>query len=190
MARGWVRRDNLVKETFLGIAATGGVLILAALSPHFLSFVAKTYYKETDPVKIRLRALRLKELERRKLIRFKELGGGKVRIELSRNGYRLKREYDLDSLKLKVPKKWDGLWRIVLYDIPLAQRKASNAFRSKIRQMGLFQLQRSVWVSPYECLAELEFISTIFEIDMDNCVSYFRTKEIPKEREIRSYFDL
>ena len=190
MARGLVRRDNLVKDTLLGIAVAGGIMVLAALSPHFLSFVAKTYYKETDPKRIRLRALRLKDLERRKLISFKELGDARVRIELTKNGERLKREYDLDVMELKVPKKWDGFWRVVIYDIPLSQRKASNAFREKISQMGLFQLQRSVWVSPYECLEELEFLASVFEIDVDRCICYFKTKDIPREKELRRHFNL
>ena len=81
------------------------------------------------------------------------------------------------------------MWRVIIYDIPVAQRKASNAFRQKIRAMGLFQLQRSVWVSPYECLSEIEFIATVFDINIDRCICYFKTKNIPKEKEIKKHFD-
>lgn len=184
-----VRKDNLVKDTLLGIAAAGVILVAFSLSPNFFSYVARSYFKEKDKKRIRARALRLKDLERRKLVAFKELGGGKVRIEITRKGKLLVRKYDLDNVKLKVPRKWDGFWRVIIYDIPLHQRKASNAFREKIRQMGLFQLQRSVWISPYDCIAELEFITSVFEIDMDRCICHFKTKEIPREEELKNHFD-
>lgn len=188
--RGIVKKDNLVKETLLALAVAGGVIILASLSPNFFSYVARDYFKEKDKRLIKARARRLRELQKRKLVIFKEVGGGKVRIELTKNGKLLVREYNLEDMKLKIPQKWDGRWRLITYDIPVRQRKASNAFREKIRQMGLFQLQRSIWVSPYECLEELEFLTSVFEIDMDNCILYFSTKDIPREMELKKYFDL
>ena len=190
MARDFVRKNNLVKETLLALAAASVVVVIAALSPNFFSFVARDYFKDRNRKMVKARARRLKDLEKRKLIAFKELGGGKVRIELTKNGKRLIREYDLEDMELKIPQKWDGYWRVIIYDIPVHQRKASNAFRQKIRTLGLFQLQRSVWVCPYECLEELEFLSSIFEIDFDRCICYFKTREIPREDKIKNHFAL
>ena len=139
---------------------------------------------------MRARARKLHELEKKKLIAFQELGGGKVRIELTDRGNKLIRLYDLENMKLKIPPRWDGTWRMVIYDIPTHQKKASDALREKIKELGLYQLQRSVWISPYECLGEIEFLCSIFDIDINTCVHYLKIKEIPREKEIRDFFHL
>ena len=190
MARGLVRKDTLTKNTLLRIIALGAITIAASTSPYFLHYAAKTYFKDRAQKAIRARAKKLRELEKRKLISFKELGNGTVRIELAHHGKTLVRMYTLETMQLEKPKQWDRRWRILLYDIPAPQRRASNAFREKVRHLGLFPLQRSVWVSPYECLAEIEFLATIFEIDMDRCIGYFNSQNIPREKEVRKFFNV
>ncbi len=114
MPRGFVKTDNFSKETLLGLAATGAILIVAASSPFFLNSIVRAYFKDKDRKTIYKRAAKLRELEKRKLINFKELESGKVRIELSKNGQKLIREYRLEDMKLTRPKKWDGIWRIIV----------------------------------------------------------------------------
>jgi len=189
MARGIITKRGLTRDVLLGLA-TVGVMIIAGGSPYFYRQAVRKLFKETSKKLARARARKIAELQKRKLISFQELGNGTVRVELTHQGKKLVRLYNLEDMKLKVPKRWDGWWRIVMYDIPTGQKRASNAFREKIRSLGLYQLQRSVWVSPYECLAEIEFLCTVFEINIDNCVYYFRAKEIPLEREIRASFHL
>lgn len=124
------------------------------------------------------------------MIGFKELGNGSVRIELTHQGKKLIRIYNLENIKIKTPKHWDGQWRILIYDIPARQKKASNAFREKVKQLGLYPIQKSVWGSPYECLPEIEFLATVFDIDIDRCICYFHAKNIPREKEITKFFGL
>lgn len=187
MPRGLVRKRGLTRDTLLLIASLGA-LTIAATSPYFLHKIARQYFKERSRERIRARARKLRELEKRKLIRFKELGNGTVRIELTHQGKILVRQYNLEDIKLTKPARWDGQWRILIYDIPADQRRASNAFREKLKQLGLFPLQRSVWVSPYECLPEIEFLASVFEIDIDRCIYYFLAKNIPREEEVRKFF--
>jgi len=51
---------------------------------------------------------------------------------------------------------WDGLWRVVIYDIEETSRTLRNLLRSKLRQLGFNLVQRSVWFSPYPIENELE----------------------------------
>jgi len=190
MAKSFSKKYGLTRDTLLKIAAAGGFIIAAGSSPYFLHAIARQFFKETVKKTIRARAKKLREMEKRKLISFQELGGGKVRIKLAHHGKTLVRLYNLEDMKLKIPKKWDASWRIIMYDIPSSKRKASDAFREKLTQLGLYKLQKSVWVSPYECLSEIEFLCAVFEINIDNCVLYFKTKEIPKEAEIKKNFEL
>lgn len=50
---------------------------------------------------------------------------------------------------LKKDKKWDGKWRIVVFDIPETKKKMRNYFRGKLFELGFRKLQESVWISPY-----------------------------------------
>ncbi len=48
----------------------------------------------------------------------------------------------------KTKKKWDGRWRLVIFDIPEKQRLARGNLRTILRELGFLKLQNSVWVSP------------------------------------------
>jgi len=61
-------------------------------------------------------------------------------------------------------KKWDGKWRIVVFDIPEKKKGVRNALRRKLKELGFYELQKSVFVFPYECGNEIEFIVEFFEL--------------------------
>lgn len=190
MPRGFKLGKNLTKDTLLKIAAIGLVTVAAATSPFVLHALVKYYFKEKSREMARKRARKLAELRKRKLIEFKEMADGSTRIILSHLGKKVVRRYKLEEMKLAIPKKWDKQWRIIMYDIPHRQRKASDAFRRKIKEMGLYQLQKSVWVSPYDCLPEIEFLCTVFDIDLNRNIYYFKVPSVPKETEIRKFYNL
>lgn len=47
--------------------------------------------------------------------------------------------------------KWDGRWRLVIWDIPEKRRLARDLLRFKIKQLGFTQWQKSVWASKVDC---------------------------------------
>ena len=44
---------------------------------------------------------------------------------------------------------WDGLWRMVIYDIPETDRRLRLKLRRELSSNGFGCLQRSVWLSPH-----------------------------------------
>lgn len=56
------------------------------------------------------------------------------------------------------PKKWDGNWYLVVFDVPEQNRMIRDAFRERLKTLGFGQLQRSVWISPYNFLANVQDI--------------------------------
>ncbi|MDD5547675.1 MAG: hypothetical protein PHN74_02140 [Candidatus Pacebacteria bacterium] len=190
MAKGFILKDNLTKDTLLKIASYGLMTLAASTSPFFLSNLIKTYFKDPNGKLAAKRARKLRELQRRKLIEIKEMDNGSVRVTLSQNGKDLVRQYNLQDMMLKKPKHWDGLWRIMTYDIPGSQRQASMALSRKIRSLGLYQLQKSVWVYPYDIIPEIEFLCAIFNIDIDDNICYFKASDIPREKEARKFFNI
>ena len=186
MPRGVVTKNNLTKETLLKIAEIGILTIPVLSSPYFLRKVAKKYFKN----KINERARKIRALEKKRLIDIEELKDGSIRVVLTHLGKKIIHQYKIDELEIRKPAKWDGQWRIVVYDIPQSLRRASNAFSQKIRSMGFYQLQKSIWVYPYDCLNELDFLCAVFSIPLEDCVLYFKTEELPKEKQIKKFFNL
>jgi len=132
----------------------------------------------------------LRELEKKKYISFEEQADGTIKITLSHKGKIFIRQYNLENLRLQKPRKWDKYWRVLLYDIPVQYKRASDAFREKLKQLGLYQLQKSVWVSPYDFVGEIEFLCGVFDIDINRYILYFTTPNIPKESVLKKFFHL
>jgi len=58
--------------------------------------------------------------------------------------------------------KWDGRWRIVIWDIPEKRRLARDLLRFKLKQLGFIQWQKSVWATKINCTKLLrDFIKQI-----------------------------
>lgn len=59
-------------------------------------------------------------------------------------------------------KKWDGKWRLVIWDIPEKRRTARDLLRFKLKQLGFKQWQQSVWASKMDCTILLrDFIKQV-----------------------------
>jgi len=69
----------------------------------------------------------------------------------------------LEKLKLE-NKKRDGLWRIIIFDVPEKNRSARELLRSKLLDFECYQLQKSVYATPYVCEKEVNEIARILNI--------------------------
>ena len=186
MSRGFLLKNNITKETLLKIAEIGILILPALTSPYFLRYIVKKYFREINKKRVRA----ITNLKKKHLIDIQEEKDGSIKVCLTENGKKLILQYELDKIKIEKPKKWDGKWRVIIYDIPQSLRKASDAFRRKIRELGMYQLQKSIWVYPYDCIKELDFLCAIYQIPLADCVLYFRAEELPKQKEIKQFFSL
>lgn len=83
----------------------------------------------------------------------KEVKKGRVRISITPRGLEfLSMRLDLDKFSRK---KWDGKWRVVIFDIPEKKRKRRDDLRDQIKGLGFGMLQESVWISPFPIEEEL-----------------------------------
>ena len=194
MPKGFIKNPNLTKEIILTLAKVG-CFAIAATSPYFLNHIIKSYFNHLSRQQKYKAAQRLRELQKKKIVSVQEQRDGSVKVELTHQGKKLVRQYDLDTLAIKKPPAWDKKWRLVIYDIPHHHKRARDAFREKLKQLGLRQLQKSVWVSAYDCLAELEFLCGVFEINPDYYLIYLTLNslnELPmnREKELKRWFDI
>jgi len=86
-------------------------------------------------------------------------------ISLTSEGRKKAGRFQIDFLEIKKPVKWDGKWRVVIFDIPDKYRVKREAFRGKLRELGFYRLQKSVWVHPYNCRDEIELLRNFFGLD-------------------------
>lgn len=75
-------------------------------------------------------------------------------VKLSNKGKKILKTGEIFDFQIKVS-EWDGIWRVVAYDIPEKYKLQRNYFRKKLKAVGFRQLQHSMWVVPYECREEI-----------------------------------
>ena len=58
-------------------------------------------------------------------------------------------------LKRLSPEK-DGVWKLVIFDIPEKHKYVRSILRGKLKQLHFKKWQNSIWLSPYELDSEIE----------------------------------
>ena len=140
--------------------------------------------------KINERNLRtaIKNLHKSKLVDYKENTDGTVKIILTKVGRSRILKYDLDKIEIKKPSHWDKLWRLVVFDIPEDKNLGRKALAAKLKELGFYPMQKSVFIHPYECKNEIDFITEIFELAP--YVRFLRVKDVDIELDLKNRFHL
>lgn len=115
-----------------------------------------------------------------------DLGG--ERIKLTAKGQELLKKIYLSEIKIVKPEEWDGIWRLVSYDIPEKYRKSRDLFRSVLERNHFFQIQESLWVNPYECKEEIAVLAK--DIDLTPYVIILVTDHLPNQKGMEEHFGL
>lgn len=108
--------------------------------------------------------------------------------ELAPAGEKLLRRLQFADFKLQKPKKWDGKWRVMIFDIPERLKKIRDQLTSLMRQAGFVRLQDSVWVYPYDCEDVLAVLKT--DLGVGKYVLYLIVDELENDKHLRSEFGL
>jgi len=174
-------KGELAKDV-LKILAAGGILTASLALPNLpqvLKFLGVVGAKDKYRVK-----RTIYNLKNKRLVNFYENGV----IEITEKGKKKVLQFDIEEMKINIPPKWDGYWRIVIFDIPEKFKKARNALSKKIKDLGMFPLQKSVFVYPFECRDEINFISEFFRVG--KFTQYIVAKEIDSENFLKQHFGL
>lgn len=107
---------------------------------------------------------------------------------LSTEGKRWILKYTLAELTIPKPAKWDGRWRMVIYDVAGHQASLRNIFRSCLKRVGFIALQESVWLYPYPCEKEIHFLRDF--CGMGENVIYIIAHKIENDGMYRKKFGL
>jgi hypothetical protein len=110
------------------------------------------------------------------------------KVCLSEKGQKLLDNIQSEDIEIK-KHEWDGIWRIVSYDIPEEPlKKERNYFRRKLKSLGFEELQKSMMVIPYECKEEIAVITQNLRISP--YVMHLITDNLPRQNEFIKRFGL
>jgi DNA-binding transcriptional regulator PaaX len=186
-------KRNTVK-TILRYLLTAGLVVVAASNPRFGSsllrgamreYSRKNKYKRNNSQNFYsafayMRKNGLIDIEYR---------GRQMYFSLTNDGKKRAGRYKIDDLKIEKPKKWDGRWRILIFDIEDKQKLKREALRGKLKELELYQLQKSVWVCPYGFENEIKLLRDFFGLT-DKEMKIITASDIENDKPLRDFFKI
>lgn len=85
-------------------------------------------------------------------------------VELTNKGKDKVKLILTENFEYQYPKKWDKKWRLIIFDIPNKKRKARDILRFRLKTLGCFPLQESVFVFPFDCKEVIDYIKNLYEV--------------------------
>lgn len=180
-----VKRGMVVK-TILGLLAVGGLIAVAAVAPNAVQ--ALTLFTGRRRHHLGYVRNALDRLAERGLVRWQKGKGGKIYFAITERGKSELAKYQLGELKIKKPRRWDGKWRVLIFDVKEYRRGDRDRLRDELISLGFIRLQNSVWVHPYDCEELMTLLKTSFQFGRQ--VLYLVVEKLENDGWLRRAFNL
>ena len=149
-----------ITKIILSVILAVGIITVAIAAPNALQIFK--YFKPKNAYERGRIKQSVTRLEKRGFISKKHGEGG--RFVLTQKGERRAQRYKLEKLKIERQKKWDGKWRVVMFDIPEEKKMARRAINHSLKKLGCAQYQKSVFITPFPCKKEIDFVGECFGV--------------------------
>ncbi len=154
------KRENLRKYILTSVQLAG-ILSIGLIAPNALGAMAKLGILPSKRAKESVGRSR-EQLVRKGFLQY----DGKF-LRLTEKGEKLLRHLDAKNFQIKKPKRWDGKWRVLIFDIPQARKGLRDKVRRTLVAIGFIRLQNSVWIYPYDCEDLITLLKADFKIGKD-----------------------
>ncbi|HEY4510594.1 MAG TPA: hypothetical protein VJJ73_02050 [Candidatus Paceibacterota bacterium] len=138
----------------------GGIMLSLSNSP-------KGYFRTIRKIRQdwkKINKQTIRNLYQSRLIDVRENSDDTVTIILTEEGKKKALTYKIEDIEIKKPKRWDGKWRVVVFDIPEKSKQAREAFRYHLKNLQFHEFQKSVFVHPFDCKDEVDYIVEFYDI--------------------------
>jgi len=184
-AQRWVKQKKI-----LTLLAAGSVLAFSLMAPGASRLIKLFDFKnsnEDDWRAFNRKYLRnaIRKLEEQKLVKF-VTEGQVTKVVLTNNGKKRILAFKLEEMEIPKPKKWDGKWRLVFYDVPKGGDTTRDRFRSYLKSFGFYPWQKSVYLHAYPCGKEINFLRHYLGIGAE--VRLVVADSIENDEVFRKYF--
>ncbi len=191
------QRDAIktVAGAALAVIAVAGVITIAAMAPNIFKAVHQIHRytkgkKYTFKEKQKKTAQTFYYLKRQGLIQITQEKKGLV-ARLTEKGKEKIQKLNMDTLRVKSTKNWNGRWWMVAADIPTKDyRWAADLLRKKIKQMQFYPLQRTLWFYPYDPTSEIEFLANHYGIGQFVTAMEISRMDKDDEQKLKKFYNL
>lgn len=167
-------KANFSKK-ILAYLILAGMVTIAATSPFFLHRLIKIIFKSSKYNNKKI-SNAFNYLRRSGMIEIVK-DGHDIKIIPTEKGIKAHKRYKILELKIKKPGKWDGKIRVVAFDIQNKYRIKRDAFRKKLKELGFYSMQKSVWLHPFDCRREIKILVDFFGLGNKD-ISFFVSDSI------------
>ena len=141
-------KSEITKDILLWLVV-GGIIAIAATSPYFGTNLIRAFQRRKRYNKKKVYDT-FSRLRREGYVRV-EKHNHQIYISLTEEGRKKAGRFQIDSLHIQKPKRWDGKWRVIAFDVREERKKLRPVLRQMLRGAGFVLLQDSVWIHPYPC---------------------------------------
>ena len=83
-----------------------------------------------------------------------------------------------------------GSWLGIIFDIPEANRRERAFLRRELNMAGCKELQKSVWITPFDIEKELLALLSLWKKDFKGDIRFLKIEKISGEEQIKKYFKI
>jgi CRISPR-associated endonuclease Cas2 len=178
-------RATKIQKAILAVIANAGLLTVAALAPNVLQslqtfgLIPKTKRDKNHSIN-----MSRDRLLKAGLIKYSE----EHYLCLTSAGEKVLKKFEFSNYNIVKPKRWDGKWRMLIFDIKEYHKPIREKVRNTLISIGFMKLQNSVWVYPYDC----EDLITLIKADLavGKEVLYVIADKIENDKNMLTYFGL
>jgi|TARA_Y100000310_G_scaffold13801_1_gene14027 hypothetical protein len=139
------RRYKDLRKLILKTVATTGLVGVSFLAPNVIGAMGRMGMIPSKRQKDTIR------VSRERLIKKGMLKYSRGGLCITKKGEIALQMAEVSDHVTRKPKRWDGRWRVLMFDIPEKKKNIRERVRQKLRSVGFVYLQDSVWLYPYDC---------------------------------------
>lgn len=189
-----IAKLKTISKVALAVIAGAGIISLALVAPQMFVAIDKLFLKKPGRPKLNRKDKRLMiaktvyYLKQNKIIMMRP-DGQDFKIFLTRLGRARLKKINFGSLDIGKPKSWNGKWWQVAADIPTKKYKwRADLLREKLKEMGFFPLQRTLWFYPYDPRREVELVANHYNVDNFVTVMEVSRLDLDDEQKMKKFF--
>ncbi len=178
-------RITKLQRIILGTVATAGLMSIVAVAPNVLQILHPFIKKIGRSRQNSIQRARKLLVEKNLLAPVPNKPGF---LTLTDRGRTFLAQAERKNYQIKKPKRWDGKWRVLTFDISEKRRRVRHQLRTTLHSVGFIRLQDSVWVYPYPCEELITLLKADFKIGY--ALLYLIVEEMEGDRHLRTAFNL
>lgn len=176
------KRNQDLTQLILGTVAAAGIISAALIAPGILVAIDKLGLVPAKRSRDSTRQARVRLIEQG-LLKYKD-----GFVSLTVKGQEALDGYNDRKFEVPKPKRWDGKWRVLIFDVPEVRKVTRERIRNSLIDIGFCRLQDSVWLYPYDCEDLVVLLKAELKIGRD--LIYMIVDAIEADERWRKHFGL